>query len=71
MGGARCLRTLDHKEPINERCAGSGRLPAQGRTNIHAPGLGLTTFFTLAVTLTLLTFTGEAVRGAFDPPKET
>ena len=48
-----------------------GRLLAQGRTNIHAPWLGLTTFFTLAVMLTLLIFTGEAVRDAFDPRKET
>ncbi len=47
-----------------------GRLLAQGRTNIHAPWLGLTTFFTLAVMLTLLIFTGEAVRDAFDPRKE-
>ena len=47
-----------------------GRLLAQGRTNIHAPWLGLTTFFTLAVMLTLLIFTGEGVRDAFDPRKE-
>ncbi len=47
-----------------------GRLLAQGRTNIHAPWLGLTTFFTLAFMLTLLIFTGEAVRDAFDPRKE-
>ena len=47
-----------------------GRLLAQGRTNIHAPWLGLTTFFTLAILLTLLIFTGEAVRDAFDPRKE-
>ena len=44
-----------------------GRLLAQGRTNIHAPWLGLTTFFTLAFMLTLLIFTGEAVRDAFNP----
>ncbi|MEL7186836.1 MAG: ABC transporter permease [Pseudomonadota bacterium] len=47
-----------------------GRLLAQGRTNIHAPWLGLTTFFTLAVMLTLLIFAGEAVRDAFDPRKD-
>ena len=47
-----------------------GRLLAQGRTNIHAPWLGLTTFFTLACMLTLLIFTGEGVRDAFDPRKE-
>jgi microcin C transport system permease protein len=48
-----------------------GRLLAQGRTNIHAPWLGLTTFFTLAFMLTLLIFTGEAVRDAFNPLKDT
>ena len=47
-----------------------GRLLAQGRANIHAPWLVLTTFFTLAVMLTLLIFTGEAVRDAFDPRKD-
>ncbi|MDA1302305.1 MAG: ABC transporter permease [Proteobacteria bacterium] len=47
-----------------------GRLLAQGRTNVHAPWLGLTTFFTLALMLTLLIFTGEAVRDAFDPRKD-
>ncbi len=47
-----------------------GRLLAQGRTNIHAPWLGLTTFFTLASMLTLLIFAGEAVRDAFDPSKD-
>jgi len=46
-----------------------GRLLSQGRTNIHGPWLGLTTFFTLAVMLTLLIFSGEAVRDAFDPRK--
>ena len=46
-----------------------GRLLAQGRTNIHAPWLGLTTVFTLAFMLTLLIFTGEAFRDAFDPRK--
>ena len=44
-----------------------GRLLAQGRTNIHAPWLGLTAFATLAVMLTLLIFAGEAARDAFDP----
>lgn len=47
-----------------------GRLLAQGRTNIHAPWLGLTTFFTLAFMLTLLIFAGEAVRDAFDPRRD-
>ena len=47
-----------------------GRLLAQGRANIHAPWLVLTTFFTLATMLTLLIFTGEAVRDAFDPRRD-
>ena len=47
-----------------------GRLLAQGRTNMHAPWLGLTTVLTLASMLTLLIFTGEAVRDAFDPRRD-
>ncbi len=46
-----------------------GELLAQGKNNIHAPWLGLTAFFSLAVMLSLLTFIGEAVRDAFDPRK--
>jgi microcin C transport system permease protein len=37
---------------------------------MHAPWLGLTTVFTLASMLTLLIFTGEAVRDAFDPRRD-
>jgi len=48
-----------------------GRLLAQGRANLQAPWLGLTSFFTLAIILTLLIFVGEAVRDAFDPRKVT
>lgn len=46
-----------------------GELLSQGKNNINSPWLGLTAFVTLAVMLTLLTFTGEAVRDAFDPRK--
>jgi microcin C transport system permease protein len=46
-----------------------GELLAQGKANLQAPWLGLTTFFVLAVTLSLLIFIGEAVRDAFDPRK--
>ena len=46
-----------------------GEMLAQGKNNLHAPWLGLTAFFSLAVMLTLLTFIGEAVRDAFDPRK--
>ena len=34
---------------------------------MHAPWLGLSGFFTLVITLTLLVFVGEGVRDAFDP----
>ncbi len=47
-----------------------GALLNEGRTNLQAPWLGLTGFFTLAIVLTLLTFLGEAVRDAFDPKRE-
>jgi microcin C transport system permease protein len=44
-----------------------GELLQQGRANIHAPWLGLTGFFSLALLLTILIFIGEGVRDAFDP----
>ena len=47
--------------------ASLGELLAQGRANVQAPWLGLTGFFTLALTLTLLIFVGEGVRDALDP----
>ncbi|WP_166259894.1 ABC transporter permease [Marinobacter salicampi] len=46
-----------------------GELIAQGKTNLHAPWLGISAFVSLAVMLTLLVFVGEAVRDAFDPRK--
>ena len=46
-----------------------GELLAQGKDNIHAPWLGLTGFFVISLMLSLLIFTGEAVRDAFDPRK--
>ena len=50
--------------------ASLGELVGQGKNNLNAPWLGLTAFLTLATLLTLLIFTGEAVRDAFDPRKE-
>lgn len=44
-----------------------GELLSQGKNSLHAPWLGITAFFVLAVPLTLLIFIGEAVRDAFDP----
>ena len=49
--------------------ASLGELLLQGKTNLQAPWLGLTAFFSLAIMLSLLTFIGEAVRDAFDPRK--
>ena len=46
-----------------------GEMLKQGRDNLHAPWLGLTAFFVLAVMLSLLVFVGEAVRDALDPRK--
>jgi microcin C transport system permease protein len=46
-----------------------GEMLQQGKSNIQAPWLGLTGFFTLAIMLSLLIFVGEAVRDAFDPRK--
>tara|TARA_R110002095_G_scaffold11708_2_gene16221 strand:- start:1018 stop:2055 length:1038 start_codon:yes stop_codon:yes gene_type:complete len=47
-----------------------GELVAQGKGNLHAPWLGITAFMVLSIMLTLLIFTGEAVRDAFDPRKQ-
>jgi microcin C transport system permease protein len=49
--------------------ASLGELLSQGKSNLQAPWLGLTAFFSLAIMLTLLIFVGEAVRDAFDPRK--
>lgn len=46
-----------------------GELLNQGKANLQAPWLGITTFTVLAVMLSLLIFIGEAVRDAFDPRK--
>lgn len=49
--------------------ASLGEMLNQGKNNLHAPWLGVTTFVVLATMLTLLIFIGEAVRDAFDPRK--
>jgi len=46
-----------------------GEMIAQGKSNLQAPWLGLTAFFTMSIMLSLLIFVGEAVRDAFDPRK--
>ena len=49
--------------------ASLGEMVNQGRNNLHAPWLGLTSFFTLAIMLSLLVFVGEAIRDSLDPRK--
>jgi microcin C transport system permease protein len=46
-----------------------GELLNQGKANLHAPWLGISTFLILAAMLSLLIFIGEGVRDAFDPRK--
>jgi microcin C transport system permease protein len=46
-----------------------GELLRQGKTHLHAPWLGITSFLIVAIMLTLLVFIGEAIRDAFDPRK--
>lgn len=46
-----------------------GEMLAQGKNNLYAPWLSLTSFTVVALLLSLLVFIGEAVRDAFDPRK--
>ncbi|MGE0700555.1 MAG: ABC transporter permease [Hyphomicrobiaceae bacterium] len=46
-----------------------GELLLQGKSNLQAPWLALSAFFSIALLLALLIFVGEAVRDAFDPRK--
>ncbi len=46
-----------------------GEMLKQGKDNLHAPWLGFSGFFTIAIMLSLLIFIGEAVRDALDPRK--
>jgi microcin C transport system permease protein len=47
--------------------ASLGEILAQGKANLQAPWIGISSFCVLAVMLSLLIFIGEAVRDAFDP----
>jgi microcin C transport system permease protein len=47
-----------------------GELLAQGKANLHAPWIGISTFIVLALMLSLLVFIGEAARDAFDPRQD-
>ena len=44
-----------------------GELLAQGKSNLHAPWIGISVFVVLSTMLTLLVFVGEAARDALDP----
>ncbi len=46
-----------------------GELLSQGKANLQAPWLGITSFLLLSAMLSLLIFIGEAARDAFDPRK--
>jgi microcin C transport system permease protein len=46
-----------------------GELLSQGKTNIDAWWISISTFGVLVVTLLLLTFMGDALRDALDPRK--
>jgi microcin C transport system permease protein len=46
-----------------------GEMLQQGKSNIQAPWLGISGFFTIATMMSLLIFVGEAIRDAFDPRK--
>ncbi len=47
-----------------------GELVNQGKNNLQAPWLGITSFVVLGGILVLLIFVGEAVRDAFDPRRQ-
>ncbi|MEJ0063772.1 MAG: ABC transporter permease [Alphaproteobacteria bacterium] len=47
-----------------------GELLNQGKNNLQAPWLGLTSFCVIALLLSLLVFVSEAVRNAFDPRRK-
>ena len=49
--------------------ASLGEMVNQGRNNLQAPWLGITSFFTLGLMLGLLVFVGEGIRDSLDPRK--
>ena len=49
--------------------ASLGEMVNQGRNNLQAPWLGITSFLTLGIMLGLLVFVGEAIRDSLDPRK--
>lgn len=67
IGGLTSLDFLGFGMPLGSPSL--GELIAQGKSNLHAPWLGISAFLVLSLMLTLLVFIGEAVRDAFDPKK--
>ena len=47
-----------------------GELLAQGKANLQAPWIGISTFIVLSLLLSLLIFIGEGARDAFDPRQD-
>ena len=47
-----------------------GELLQQGKSNLYAPWLGISSFLVLAIMFSLVVFIGEGVRDAFDPRKK-
>lgn len=69
-GAITALTSLDYLGfglPVGS--ASLGELIRQGKAHLEAPWLGLTAFFSIAITLSLLVFVGEAMRDAVDPRK--
>jgi microcin C transport system permease protein len=67
LGALTSLDFLGFGLPIGSPSLGD--LLAQGKANLQAPWLGISTFVVLGGALILLFFVGEAVRDAFDPRK--
>ena len=47
--------------------ASLGALLAQSKSNLYAPWIGISVFFTLSIMMSMLVFIGEGIRDAFDP----
>jgi microcin C transport system permease protein len=67
IGGLAALDYLGYGLPSN--MPSLGELTNQAKSNLQAPWLGLSAFFTFAIMLSLLVFIFEGVRDAFDPRK--
>lgn len=67
IGGLAALDYLGYGLPSN--LPSLGELSLQAKSNLQAPWLGFSAFFTFAILLSLLVFIFEGVRDAFDPRK--